>query len=131
MVFVAVGQHQTDDVFALLDQVADIRQDQIDPGQLLLGCKGHAAIDDQPLPPPRIAEAVDREVHPDLADAAERRKNKLVLCHHLSPARRAPAAAKLEGKHVARRDFLGAAAAKLQNKPAGAIEADEAAMLFA
>ena len=37
MVFVAVGEHEADDVAPLLDQIADVRQDQIDAGQVLLG----------------------------------------------------------------------------------------------
>ena len=74
MIFVGVGEDEADDVAPLLDQKADVRQDQIDAGQMLLGGKRHAAIDDQPCPPPPVADTVDREIHPDLADAAERRE---------------------------------------------------------
>ena len=74
MVFVGVGQRQADDVAPLLDEETNVRQYEIDAGQVLLGGKGHAAIDDEPLPPPAVAEAVDREIHPDLADTAERRE---------------------------------------------------------
>ena len=49
MIFVAVGEDEADDVFAFLDQIADVRQDKIDAGQMLLGGKGHAAIDDEPF----------------------------------------------------------------------------------
>ena len=70
MVLVAVGEHQADDIFALFDQITDVGQDEIDARQVLLGRERHAAVDDEPLPPPRIAKAVDREVHPDLTDAA-------------------------------------------------------------
>ncbi len=46
----AVGEDEPEDVLALLDQIADVRQDQIDAGQMLFGGERDAAIDDQPLP---------------------------------------------------------------------------------
>ncbi len=52
MVFMAVREHEADDVAPLLDQIADVGQDQIDAGQVLFRRKGDAAIDDQPLTPP-------------------------------------------------------------------------------
>src|ERR1700734_3550329 len=85
MVLVAVGDHQPDDVFAFLDEKADVGQDQVDAGQLLLGGERNAAIDDQPLPAAFVAKTVDREIHPDLADAAERRKDQFVLRHQVCP----------------------------------------------
>src|SRR5581483_8797247 len=72
---------QPDDVFPFLDQKSDIRHDQVDAGKLLLRSKRHAAIDNQPLPAALVAEDVDREIHPDLADAAERREYQFVLRH--------------------------------------------------
>ncbi len=132
MVLVAVGEDQAEDIFALLDEIADVRQDQIDAGQMLLGRKRNAAIDDEPLAAPVVAEAVDREIHPDLADAAERREDELVVRHRFSlAARDAPAAAQTEREDVACRYFLDAAAAKFEHQTAGLIEADEAAGLFA
>src|SRR5580704_6596081 len=83
MILMAVGDHQADDVLSLRDEKADVRQDQVDAGQQLLGRKRHAAIDDQPLPAALVAKTVDREIHPDLADAAERRKDQFVLRHQL------------------------------------------------
>src|ERR1700682_5314494 len=83
MVLVAVRDHQPDDVLSLLDEKADIRQDQVDAGQLLLGGERHAAIDDQPLPAALVAKTVNREIHPDLADAAERREDQFVLRHQV------------------------------------------------
>src|SRR5579863_2642511 len=82
MVLVTVGQDEANDVFALLDQIADVRQDEIDAGQMLLGRKRHTAIDDEPLSAPLVAKAVNREVHPDLAEAAQRREDKFVVRHH-------------------------------------------------
>src|ERR1700692_1972518 len=81
MVLMAVRDHQPGDVLALLDEKADVRQDQVGAGQLLLGRERHAAIDDQPLPAALVAKAVDREIHPDLADAAERCEDQFVLRH--------------------------------------------------
>ena len=75
MVFMGVGEHEAQNIFALFDEIGDIRQDQIDAGQMLLGRKRHAAVDDDPLPAAAIAEAIDREIHPDLAEAAERRED--------------------------------------------------------
>jgi len=43
MVLVAVGKDEPDDVFSLLDEIADIRQDAINAGQVLFGRKRHAA----------------------------------------------------------------------------------------
>ncbi len=132
MILVAVGEDQADDVFALLDQIADVRQDEIDAGQMLLGRERHAAIDDEPLPAPPVAEAVDREIHPDLADAAERREDKFVLRHRLSPpagTRRPP-----RGSREKRRlplFFRCRRRRSSQDEPAGSVEPDEAAVLFA
>jgi hypothetical protein len=87
VVLVAVREHETEDVATLLHEKADVGQDEIDARQLLLGGKGDAAIDDDPLPAPLVAEAIDREVHPDLADAAERREHEFIL-RHIRPVRR-------------------------------------------
>ena len=83
MVLVAMGEHEAQNVFALLDEIADVRHDEIDAGQMLFGGEGHAAIDDEPLPAQAVADPVDREIHPDLADAAERRENEFTLRHGL------------------------------------------------
>ena len=86
MVLVTVGEDEADDVAPFLDQIADVRQDQIDAGQMLFGREGHAAIDDEPLAPRAVADAVDREIHPDLADAAERREHELASHQSTCPA---------------------------------------------
>src|SRR5665213_3433938 len=79
MILVGVGKHQADDIFALLHQIADVGQDQIDTGQLLFGGKRHAKIDREPTARPPIAQPVDRQVHADFADTAERRKHQFLL----------------------------------------------------
>src|ERR1700691_4273619 len=82
MVFVSMRQHQTDEVLSLLDEIADVRQDEVDTRQMLLGGKGNAAVDDQPRPLSAVAETVDRKVHSDFADAAERGKYQFWIRHH-------------------------------------------------
>src|SRR5262249_21148538 len=75
-------EDKTDKVLSFLDEVADIREHQIDARQMLLGCEGYAGVDDQPLPATFVAKPVDRQVHADLADTAERRENELVRQSH-------------------------------------------------
>ena len=89
MIFMGMGEHEPEEVFALLDQKADVRHDEIDAGQMLFGGKRDAEIDHDPLPAAAVAEAVDREIHADLADAAERREHKLVVRHRVQSGRSA------------------------------------------
>ncbi len=87
MVFVGVGQHQADQVLALFLQEADVGHDQIDARQMLLIAKRHAEIDRKIRALMAVAEAIDRQVHADLADAAERRKRQFIRPrHHAAPA---------------------------------------------
>ena len=79
MILVRVGEHDADEILALLDQIADVGQDQIDAGQMLLAGERHAEIDREPLAAALVAEAVERQVHADLADAAERREHQFLL----------------------------------------------------
>ena len=60
-----------------LDDEAQIRQDDVDAG-LDLARERHAEVDHQPLPGVRRAEAVEVDVHADLAEAAERHEYELV-----------------------------------------------------
>src|SRR5690242_5904197 len=86
MILMGMGQHEAGKVLALLDEVADVRENQIDAGQMLLCCKRHAEIDREPFAMALISEAIDRKVHADLADAAEGRKNQLLCrCHAQCP----------------------------------------------
>ena len=87
MIFMGVRQHEADEVFALLFQKADVGHDEIDAGQMFLVAKGDAEIDREPGPLMAIAEAVDRQVHADLADAAQRRKAQFIRPRHrVAPA---------------------------------------------
>ena len=89
MVLVRMGEHDAEDILAFLDQVADVGQDQVDARQVLFARERHADIDHDPLPARRGAEPVDRQIHADLADAAERRKDQFVAParHHRFPRR--------------------------------------------
>ena len=73
-------------IAALLHQIADVRQDEVDARQRVVG-EGNAEIDRDPLAAVLLTETVDREIHADLADPAERRKNKFVgrARHHVIP----------------------------------------------
>ncbi len=76
MIFMGVGEHEAEQVAALRHQEADVRHDEIDAGQVV-AAERDAEIDRDPLPALRVAEAVDRQIHADLADPAERRKHQL------------------------------------------------------
>ena len=87
MVFVGVGQHQSDQIVALFFEKGDVRHDQIDAGQMLLIAEGHTEIDREPGAPRATAEAIDRQVHADLTNAAERRKGQFIRSgHQAAPA---------------------------------------------
>src|SRR5262249_58085270 len=82
MILMRVREHDADEVAALLDQEPDVGKDEIDPGQQVLASERHAEVDGEPGPAALGARAVDREIHPDLADAAGRREPKLARSGH-------------------------------------------------
>jgi hypothetical protein len=82
MIFVGVGQDQADEVLPFFFQKADIGHDEIDARQMLLVAEGYAEINRKPAALVSVAEAIDRQVHADLADAAERRKGQFVRPRH-------------------------------------------------
>ena len=102
VVLVGMGEHEADDVAPLRDQIADVRQNEIDAGEVLLAGKGDAAIDNEPLAPALVTEAVEREIHSDLADAAERRENEFAARPSVDPPRRR----RLAGRLVAEREYV-------------------------
>ena len=77
MIFMGVRQHQTDNIAAFLDQITNIRKNKLDPGKIIAG-KRNAEIDRKPPPLPLGAKTIERQIHADLADAAERRENELI-----------------------------------------------------
>ena len=62
------------------------------PGRSSSPRERDAEIDRDPLPPALVAKPVEREIHADLADPAERRKDEFVAvaCHQAAPAPRLP-----------------------------------------
>ena len=115
MILVRVREHDAGKVSPLLLEETNVGEDEIDAGQVVAG-EGDAEIHRHPGAPALVAEAVDGEIHPDLADAAERRKDEFSRrCHHgLSAAGRtasattSPAATTLRdpsGKCRTRRPF--------------------------
>src|SRR5262245_5742225 len=91
MVFVGVRQHEAHQVLALLLEEGNVGHDQIDARQMFLVTEGDAEIDGEPGSLMPVAEAVDRQVHGDLANAGERRKGQLVRPGHHAPLTDAPA----------------------------------------
>ncbi len=77
-----VRQHKTHEILPLLHQEADIRHHHIDARKMFFVAERHAEIDGEPATLLAIAEAVDRQVHADLADAAERRKGQFIGSRH-------------------------------------------------
>ena len=68
MILVTVRRDDTEQPVPPLHDKGGVGHDHIDPGLVLFLAESDAAIDDQPLP----VMAVEVEVHPDLAAAAER-----------------------------------------------------------
>ncbi len=68
-------EHETREVAPLLDEERDVRHDEVDAGQVVAR-ERHAEIDRHPGALAAVAEPIEREIHPDLADAAERREQE-------------------------------------------------------
>src|SRR5262249_8205122 len=77
MILVRVREHDAEKIAALLLQVANVRHDEIDAGQRVVG-ESNPEIDRDPLPAVLLAEAVDREIHADLADPAKRSEHEFI-----------------------------------------------------
>ncbi len=77
MILMGVGDDDAEKVRPLLDDVAQIGQDDIDARRLRPG-EGQAAIDQNPLSSALWPEAVESGVHADLAEAAEGNEDELV-----------------------------------------------------
>src|ERR1700751_440109 len=83
MILVRVGEHEAENIASLLHQIADVRHDEIDAGQRVVS-ESNPEIDRDPLPAVLVTEAVDREIHADLANPAKRREHEFVGgAHHL------------------------------------------------
>ena len=76
MVLVGVGQHEPGEILAAPLDEARIGQHDVDAGQGLVG-EADAEVDHQPA----AAQAVEIEVQSDLAGAAERHEQQLLVLH--------------------------------------------------
>src|SRR3954447_8716753 len=75
VIFMRMREHEPRKVAPVLDQERDVRHDQVDAGQVVAR-ERHAEINRHPGALSTIAEAVERKIHPDLADSAERREEE-------------------------------------------------------
>ncbi len=77
-----MGQHQPHQITALFNQKADVRHEDFDAGQVVAR-KGDAEVDRKPSLLARRAEAINRQIHADLARPAKRRKDQFFRrgCH--------------------------------------------------
>ena len=71
MILMRMGEHDAGEVFALLHQIADVGQDQIDAGQMLFRGKRHAEIDRQPL-----CACARRRAHRSTGSCRSRRRRR-------------------------------------------------------
>ncbi len=76
VILVTVREHDRSDLVAVLRQVADVRNDNVDAEQLFFG-KHEAGIDDNDVVLPSEGHAV----HAELAQAPEGDHTKFILCH--------------------------------------------------
>ena len=80
MVLMAVGEHDAEQIGAMLLDEGEIGEDQLDPRIGRIG-EGHAEIDHHPF----ALAAVEIDVHADLARAAEREEEQFFAgFHHVS-----------------------------------------------
>ena len=88
MIFVCVSDDHPDKIlFRLLDET-QIRQEEIDARQVLVG-ETNADVDHKPLACARRPIPIEGAIHPNLAQAAKRDEDQLVVVRHLSaPFRR-------------------------------------------
>src|SRR4029434_9307362 len=85
MILMRMSENQASDVVSLFHQVADIGEDQINARKMFLRGKGHAKVDSQPSASVLVAEAVNRQIHADLADPAQRGKQQCLFGGHAEP----------------------------------------------
>src|ERR1700730_2110516 len=105
-------QHEPDEILALFFEEADIGHDEIDAGQMLLIAKGDPEIDRKPGALMAVGQAIDRQVHADLADAPQGSKGQFIRPRHQA----APMEAAEAEIAVARRDRNPLAARRPDNQ---------------
>src|SRR5436190_5617509 len=75
MILMRMGEHEAEQVAPLLDEITDVRQNEIDAGQIIAG-ESDTEVDRDPLPLARWAKSINGDIHSYLAGTSERRKNK-------------------------------------------------------
>ncbi len=109
MILVGVREHDADEVAFLLLEETDVGHDEIDARRGVVA-EGDADIDAQPAAALFGADAVEREIHADLADAAERHEQEFAcIPGHASAARG-------QWEHVAGADRLAHAVGSQQHQ---------------
>ena len=76
VVFVAVGEEDCADLVAVLDEVADVGDDDVDAEELFFR-KHQAGVDDDNV----VAVLDHHAVHAELAQTAERYNSQFFVCH--------------------------------------------------
>src|SRR6266480_3026230 len=132
MILMRMGEHEAEKIVPLLHQVANVRHDEIDAGQRVVG-KSNAEIDRNPLPALLVAEAVNREIHADLAGPAKRREHEISGGVHGREFRSRRLGGDGRGfqEHVPRCDGPIAAVGQSQHQAAGLVQGFETTNEFA
>ena len=132
MILMRMGEHEAEKIVPLLHQVANVRHDEIDAGQRVVG-KSNAEIDRNPLPALLVAEAVNREIHADLAGPAKRREHEISGEVHGREFRSRRLGGDRRGlqEHVPRCDDPVAAVGQSQHQAAGVVQGFETTHEFA
>ena len=137
MILVRVREHQPGEIAPLLHQEGDVRHDQIDAGQIVAR-ERDTEIDRHPGALAALADPIEREIHPDLADPAERREQELGAARHhdvpcgnaTSPCGRATCVL-WAPEHLTDRDGFELAGGQAQHQPPHAVEGFEPARQLA
>jgi hypothetical protein len=77
MVLVRMREHEAQEIAPLLYQIADVRKNDFDTGQLIPG-ESDPHVDHNPAAVLLRPEAIKGEIHSDLAYSAERREHELI-----------------------------------------------------
>ncbi len=133
MILVRVREHDAEKVAALLDEEADVRQDEIDAGQVVAG-ERNAEVDRDPLP-----AALARRARRARGSCRSRRRRRAARTRARRPApaisphrlRRATLGRRSSCDHVAGRDGLAVALGHHQHQLTHVVDRLEAAGEFA
>lgn len=82
MILMRMRDNDRLEVAAFFGQKRDVRQDQIDPGQIRAG-ESHSAIDHDPLAAARPSIAVEAKIHAYFAHPAKRQEHQFFILRHV------------------------------------------------